>query len=166
MKQLRLLATARNECVFSDCRRYRYVLSRKLGKGSGVCLWVLANPSKGNEFDLDPTLTRCADYTERWGFSEMRVVNVRAWVSTDPKGVPADPLGIGPENDGHIIEQAALAGRVICGWGALGGERGRRVLQLLRPYCTPRALALTKAGEPGHPLYLAKKLEPFPLEIA
>lgn len=166
MNQLRLLQTPRNECVFSPCRKYRYVLKHKLDSGVGVCLWVMANPSKADEFDLDTTLTRCADYTERWGYAEMRVVNVRAWVSTDPKGVPADPIGIGPDNDNHIIEQAAQAKLVVCGWGALGGERGARVLQLLRPYCVPHALTLTKAGAPGHPLYLAKKLTPFALEVS
>lgn len=165
MGQLSLLAPMpRNECVFSPCRRYRYLLTRKLGKGSGACLWVLANPSIANEFELDPTLRRCADYTERWGFAEMRVVNVRAWVSTDPKGVPADPLGIGPENDGHIIEQAALAGLVVCGWGKLGGVRGPQVLQLLRPYCVPRALKLCADGSPSHPLYLKADLLPFYLQ--
>lgn len=154
----------RNECVFSPCRRYRYVLKRRLDRGIGVCLWVMLNPSIADEFRLDPTLTRCADYTERWGFGAMHVVNVRAWVATDPKDVPTDPLAIGDDNDNHIIEQAANAKLVVCDWGALAGERSAHVLKLIRPYCVPHALSLTKGGEPGHPLYLRKDLKPFPLE--
>lgn len=165
--RLKVPVPARNECVFSPCRRWRYLLKRVVNTaGVGVCLWILANPSIANEWALDPTLTRCADFTARWGFAEMRVANARAWVSTDPKAVPADPFAIGPENDQHILEQVTQAKLVVCGWGALGGERGPRVLQLIRPYCVPHALKLTKDGSPGHPLYLAKALTPFPLEAA
>ncbi len=165
MNQLALIGP-RNECVFSPCRRYRYVLKRKLGSGAGVCLWVMANPSVADEFRLDPTLTRCADYTAQWGFGAMHVVNVRAFVSTNPKGVPSDPIAIGPDNDGHIIEQAAHAKLVVCGWGRLAGERHTQVLKLLSPYCVPHALKRNGDGSPSHPLYLAKALKPFPLEAA
>lgn len=169
MAQLSLLKPpARNECVFSPCRRWRYLLKRVVNEaGVGVCLWIMANPSIADEYKLDPTLTRCADYTERWGFAEMRVANARAWVSTDPKAVPADPLAIGPENDQHILEQVVQAKLVVCGWGALGGERGPRVLQLIKPYCVPHALKLNKSdNSPSHPLYLAKSIQPFPMEAA
>lgn len=160
-------AEVRFPCIFSPCGRYRYLLRAEISSlGKGVCLWVLANSSKGNEQRLDPTLTRCADYTERWGFGEMRVVNARAWIATNPKDVPADPLAIGPDNDGHIIEQAAQARLVVCGWGKLGGERGTHILKLLRPYCVPHALVQNGDGSPSHPLYLRKDLKPFPLEVA
>ncbi len=168
---------ARNECVFSPCRRYRYLLRRIINPNyqlrdilgqpaaKGVCLWIMANPSIADEHRLDPTLTRCCDYTTRWGFSEMRIVNVRAWVETDSDKVPEDPLAIGPENEQHIRQQATEAELVVCGWGKLGGELGRRTLELVRAHCVPHALKLNDSdGSPAHPLYLAKKLEPFPLE--
>lgn len=89
----------RNVCVFSKDRKYRYSLVRDLGTGEGACLWVLANPSIADEFRLDNTLTRCADYTQRWGYREMRVANVRAWVETDSSKVPDDDvLAAGPDN--------------------------------------------------------------------
>lgn len=155
----------RYPCVFSPCRRYRYLLRSVLGSGKGVCLWIMANPSVAAEFKLDPTLTRCENFTRAWGFAEMRVVNVRAWVATDPKSVPADPLAIGPENNERIIYEAARAKLVVAGWGELAGERGPRVLALLRDVgVTPHALRLTKAGNPGHPLYLPASLKPFPME--
>lgn len=155
-------------CVFSPCGKYRYLLRDPHGPGKGVCLWILANPSVGNQSQLDNTLRRCEDYSWRWGFAEMRVVNVRAWASTDPKQVPADPLAIGPYNDSVIIEQASQAQLVVCGWGKLGGARGPLVKRLIEPYCVPHALKLNDSdGSPAHPLYLAKALKPFPLsEVA
>jgi hypothetical protein len=122
----------RNECVFSECRRYRYSLRRVVNPvGAGVCLWVMANPSVADEYRLDPTLTRCADYTERWGFAEMLVVNVRAWVSTDPDAVPDDPLAIGPGNWITIAAAVAEADVVVCGYGKLGGALGVEALELI-----------------------------------
>lgn len=168
--QLPLLATEpMNECVFSPCRRYRYSLRRKINDRASVCLWVLANPSVADEFDLDPTLRRCADYTERWGFGEMRVVNVRAWVETDSDLVPEDDsIAIGFDNGRHVIENARGANLIVCGWGNLGGAAGLRCLQLLRDEgFRPHALKLNQDGSPQHPLYLRKDAKPFPMpEVA
>jgi hypothetical protein len=157
----------RNECVFSPCRRYRYSLRRKISDASSTVLWVMANPSIADEFKLDPTLTRCADYTERWGYGEMRVVNVRAWVETDSSKLPPDDQAIGVENGFHIVKNAVASQLIICGWGKLGGAAGLRALQLLRDDgFKPHALKLNKDGSPQHPLYLKASLKPFPLEAA
>lgn len=159
-------ATPRNECVFSPCRRYRYSLIRRLGAGEGACLWVLANPSVADEFRLDPTLRRCADYTERWGYAEMRVANVRALVETDSAKVPDDDvLAAGPDNLRHVALLTEGAGLVVCGWGKLGGKLGVAMRDYLDRYCVhvPHALKLNGDGSPQHPLYLSKTLRPFPM---
>jgi hypothetical protein len=168
MNQASLFSPApRNVCVFSPCRRYRYSLRRKINDRASVCLWVLANPSVADEFDLDPTLRRCADYTERWGFGEMRVVNERAWVETESSLVPDDDSAIGVDNGWHIIENARGSNLIVCGWGRLGGGAGVRVFYLLRDEgFWLHALKLNKNGSPQHPLYLKASLKPFPLEAA
>lgn len=156
----------RNECVFSPCRRYRYLLRRVISESAphGVCLWLLANPSKADEYELDPTLRRCADYTARWGYREMRVVNVRAWVETESSKVPEDWTAIGPDNVQHVLEQAAQAELVVCGWGRLGGSWAAGLLERVREVAKPHALWLNQDGSPQHPLYLLKTLKPFPME--
>jgi len=180
MQQLSMLGP-RNECVFSPCvtcgsvprcgcstkRVYRYLLKRRIHLAGPILLWVLANPSIADEFRLDPTLTRCADFTDRLGYGEMRVANARAWISTDPKAVPPDPLAIGPDNWTTIATQAAESDLVIVGYGKLGGALGVEVLELLRRAgAKPHALKLNDDMSPSHPLYLAKALKPFPLEAA
>lgn len=156
----------RNECVFSPCRRYRYLLRRVINPTAkrGICLWLLANPSVADEYDLDPTLRRCADYTERWGFSEMRVVNVRAWIETESDKVPDDESAWGPDNLAHIMQQADQADLLVCGWGRLGGERALTILEWVKQVAKPHALRLNQDGSPQHPLYLPAILKPFPLE--
>ncbi len=171
MNQAPLFAPpVRYPCVFSDCGRYRYSLRNVLepAVGAGIVLWVMANPSIANQTELDPTLTRCERFTRAWGFAEMRVVNVRAWIATDPKDVPKDDaIAIGFDNGMHIIENARTAQLVVCGWGKLGGSAGLRCLQLLRDEkMNPHALRLNLDGSPAHPLYLPGSLKPFPMEAA
>ncbi len=155
----------RNECVFSFDRRYRYLLKRKVAETGGVCLWILANPSVADEVALDPTLTRCVDYTQRWGYGEMRVVNVRAWISTDPKGVPKGDEAFGPDNARTVNSEATTADLVVGGWGRLGGALAAEMHAYLRTLgVIVHALKRNDDGSPSHPLYLAKSLKPFPME--
>lgn len=148
-------------------RRYRYQLWWPTGVDNDlICLGVFANPSTATAEELDPTLTRWLGYCRAWGYGWSVTMNVRAWRETNPKLVPPDPLAVGPDNDrqlvGLVTEHADL---VVCGWGKLGGKRGTEVLRLIRSAGkVPHALKLTKAGEPGHPLYLRADLKPFPME--
>jgi hypothetical protein len=158
-------------CALSACGRYRYTLRIPLtADRRGVCLFVMANPSTAivtdGVFASDPTVTRCMNFARRWGCGTLIVENVRAWRETDPDKVPPDPLAIGPENDARIRRSAKEADIVVCGWGKLGGERGRAVLRMLAEVCAPTALKLNGDGSPAHPLYLAADLKPFPMGAA
>jgi hypothetical protein len=158
-------------CVLSPDGRYRYSLTIPLESAGGTCLFVLANPSTAvvvnGVFQSDPTVTKCIKYARRWGYGRAVVANARAWRETNPKLVPADPLAIGPDNDGWIESLARQANLVICGYGRLGGVRGPVVLELVRSADkTPHALKLTPDGVPYHPLYLRDDAKPFPMVAA
>lgn len=143
---------------------YRYTLGRQLPAADhGRVLFCMLNPSTADHLVLDPTVTRCRNYSIAWGFSSMVVVNLFALRSTDPRGLRtvADPVG--PENDEHIAREAAAAEAVVVAWGAepIAAERARRVLPLLgRCWC----LGTTKDGQPKHPLYLAASLSLIPFQ--
>ena len=143
-----------------DCRgrRFRYELEWPTGApGSSMALFILANPSTATHQKLDPTVTRCVGFARSWGHAWCGVANVRAWRETDPKLVPPDPHAIGPGNDWHIGEMVRRAEVVVCGWGTLGGDRGRAVLDLVRAAGkAPMALRLNRDGSPAHPLYLPR----------
>ena len=156
--------------VFSDCKRYRYLLGWPANAdGNGTALFALANPSIATAEVLDPTVTKCIGYAKRWGYEWCYVVNARAWRETNPKLVPADPLAIGPDNDMHIFRAAAAADIVICGWGQLAGPRGPVMLDLIRRAGrVPHALALNDDGTPRHPLArgklaLPRNVRPVPI---
>lgn len=179
MKQDSLFA-ARPTATFSACtvhapsarcpdectgRLYRYTLEWPAHEaGTGTVLFVLANPSTATHLIADPTVGRCITYATDWRYARCAVANARAYRSTDPDGVPPDPIGIGPDNDRVILSEAARAALVVCGWGKLGGVRGPVVLDLIRQAGkVPHALKLNKDGSPQHPLYLRRAAKPVPL---
>jgi hypothetical protein len=144
--------------VFSECLRYRYLLWRRWGEltaSPGVVLWIMLNPSTADEFKLDPTLTRCARFTQRFGFCNFQVANLFALRSTDPSGLLQTDDPIGPSNDLVIREAMAKSALVVVGWGAfpLASSRAKVLVELAegKPL---HCLGVAKNGQPRHPLYL------------
>lgn len=164
--------------VFSECDRYRYVLWRRWNATKPMVLFIALNPSTADETVNDPTMRRCIGFAQAWGYGGMIVANIFAYRATQPTVLKqaADPVG--PEGDRwisvlcqHVLAQPKLGKRqangkaIILGWGNHGKwlGRDRTTLQLidslvLKPYC----LAITKQGQPSHPLYLSKSLKPIP----
>lgn len=148
----------------SPCGRYRYQLSRTLATltGAGTCTFVMLNPSTADHEADDQTIRQCLGFTEAWGYGRLLVANLFAWRATLPRDMYAaiDPVGMG--NDQWILQAAAASNRIVCAWGAHGRHRGRgeAVATLLRGAGHRiHYLGLTKAGEPRHPLYLARDTE-------
>lgn len=166
--------------LFSDDRRYRYTLHRplmSLTATRGPCVFILHNCSIADETAMDPTITRCVRYAERFGCSDFYALNRFAIVGTDPNTVFADETvdPVGPLNDeviSRVVSHAvANNGLVIAAWGAFGvtkwqkrfvRDRAIHVLGLAEAAGSDlHALALTADGQPRHPLYLKSNLQPF-----
>lgn len=153
---------------FSADGVYRHWLKRdELLPGStekSRAVFVMLNPSTADHTKNDPTLTRCINFAVFWGYNNLTVVNLFDWIATNPKELPREKLiASSPYNDPTILSAAHGASLVVCAWGAyphLEG-RGQKVLDDLKEMGrTPRALALTKGGQPRHPLYLPADLKP------
>lgn len=152
--------------TFSPCRRYRYTLWRTWDAARPTCLFLMLNPSTADETDNDPTVERCQRRSLAMGYGGLVVCNIFAYRSTDPSALYTEADPIGPSNDQAILEQAALAGRVVCGWGKHGAlhDRGAQVLALLRKNgITPYALQINGDGSPKHPLYVGYHHAPAPM---
>lgn len=145
--------------AFSPCRRYRYTL-RRCFRGTvddpprNPLIWAMANPSTADAFRLDPTLKRCAAWTQVWGYSDMIIVNCFALRSPDPRALLASPDPMGSENEDAI---ASLPhGLAIVAWGNFSAvcERAPAMARLLaRPLL---CLATNADGSPRHPLSRGK----------
>ena len=152
-----------SEALFDPTRVYRYSLTRLWDRKGAFVAFVGLNPSRADEVQNDPTVTRCIKYAQRWGFGGMYMLNAFALRSTDPKRlyVVEDPVGL--ENDQVILEVCRLVEvtQIVACWGAMGLYRDRqRQLSMLLNGMELHCLGLTKDGCPRHPLYLRADLEP------
>ncbi|GAB4384229.1 MAG: DUF1643 domain-containing protein [Phycisphaerales bacterium] len=153
---------------FDRTRTYRYTLHRRWSPGPRRACFCLLNPSTADAHRNDPTVRRCIGFAQDWGFDALEVVNIFALRSTDPAALIRCDDPVGPGNDRAIVRAARRAEICVLGWGAHGQllDRGRRVLELLRPYAEPLCLGLTAAGQPRHPLYLPRSARPRPISAS
>ena len=118
----------------------------------------MLNPSTADAFQLDPTNRRCVGFAQAWGYGSMVTTNIFAFRSTAPAGLRTAADAIGPENDDAILSAATSADLVIAAWGTHGELQGRGDAvreMLVGAGIALHALRVTKAGHPGHPLYVA-----------
>ncbi len=155
---------AASEAVYSDCERYRYLLTRVWAPGPKA-LFVMLNPSTATEVQNDPTVERCERRARALGFGAFRVTNIFAFRATDPKLMRAEPDPVGPGNDAAILQSLPWADAVFCAWGnhGLHLDRGKQVEALLRRAGARLThLGLTGHGQPRHPLYVGYGQMPEP----
>lgn len=151
-----------SEAVYSDCERYRYLLTRVWGSGPKA-LFVMLNPSTATEVQNDPTVERCERRARALGYGAFRVTNIFAYRATDPKVMRAVADPVGPDNDASILGSVGWADAIVCAWGNHGLHlaRGNQVEGLLRKSGAPLFhLGLTGQGQPRHPLYVGYDQQP------
>lgn len=141
--------------IFDATGRYRYSLWRCWDPQSPRLVFILLNPSTADATQDDPTLRRCCQFAQGWGYGSVEVVNLFAYRATHPRELRQSPQPVGAENDIHVLAAVQAATRVIVAWGNGGTWQGRdrTLLALLAPtplYC----LGLNQSGQPRHPLYL------------
>lgn len=148
--------------VLSPCRAYRYSLWREFDRlENGYVMFIGLNPSTADEVNDDPTIRRCIAYAKSWGFGALCMTNLFAFRATKPADMVAAADPVGPDNDGHLVHLARNASIVVAAWGTNGTHRGRdAAVRSLVP--TLHCLKKTRAGHPGHPLYLSADLAPMP----
>jgi hypothetical protein len=156
-----------NPCVFSPDRRYRYLLEHEWGDLFTQTRYVAViglNPSTADERQLDPTLRRVRGFAQRFGFFRLKMLNLFAYRSTDPKVLRLVDDPIGPDNDRRLLEVCQGAELILCCWGSHGSYRGRNkaVLHLLSGLPL-QCLGKTKEGHPRHPLYLDRQTALHPV---
>ena len=154
----------RATATFSHDRVFRYGLTRTWDETRPSVNFLMLNPSTADAFQLDPTNRRCVGFADSWGYGSLVTTNIFAYRSTDPAGLRSVRDPVGPANDAAIVRAAKSAALVIAAWGTHGAFQGRgeRVWELLNSAgVSLHVLRLTKAGFPGHPLYVAADTAPM-----
>jgi hypothetical protein len=168
--RLKVTSDVVSRAEFSADGRYRTVLERRWDGqpfGSpGIVAWLMMNPSTADEQVDDPTVRRARDFTRRWGFGAMVVLNAFALRATRPAMLLEAEDPVGPGNDEAILEWSRRADRLVVAWGLppkpLRGRSRDLAAMLAGAGVQPMALRVTQCGQPGHPLYIAGDTLPVP----
>ena len=149
-------------CKFSKSRVYRYSLRRSWSQGnSKQVLFIGLNPSTADSKSDDPTIRRCVQFANDWGFKSLEVVNLFAYRATYSKDLFGEKNPIGLYNDNWIKRAHERSSLTVACWGSAGRfkNRSETVMNLIdNLFC----IKLNKDGMPSHPLYLNSKLTPRP----
>ncbi len=146
--------------VFSPDRKYRYVLRRRVGLTESRLLVILLNPSTADEEANDPTIRRCIDFANRWGYGWLVVCNLFGFRATNPDELSKVEDPAGPENEAHLRREAAAADLIVVGWGEHGRYLGRSddlADVLMEDGRVLHCWGINASGEPKHPLYVPRK---------
>lgn len=141
----------------SDCKQYRYSLTRRWQ--DGPCLaFIMLNPSTADASVDDATIRKCIGFAKKFGYSAIEVANLFAFRATKPRDMLAAADPVGPLNDTVLLGLIQRNHRIICAWGgnASKSTRPAEVLNMLRAHkVETHCLHVTKDGAPGHPLMLS-----------
>lgn len=143
--------------IFSEDRQYRYALWRVWDREKPALTFIGLNPSTANTIKDDPTVCKVAAIARYRHYGGIYIGNLFALVSSNPDVLFSHSRKVspvGPKNDNYLKELKRVPGIILVGWGdnACGSDRYREVLGILGVpvYC----LAVTKKGQPYHPLYV------------
>lgn len=160
---MRIKENVQRAAVLSPDRVYRYTLTRRWNKTGKSVAFIGLNPSTADEHTDDPTIRRCVEFANSWGYGCVVMVNLFALRATDPKVMKAHHSPVGPDNDMYLkIVNSEYCALTIAAWGKDGTHLGRdKQVRNLIPNL--HALRLSaKTGQPWHPLYLPGALKPIP----
>lgn len=148
----------------SACRNYRYALWRSWDSSKPIVMFIGLNPSTADEAQDDPTLRRCINYAQAWGFGSVCMANLFAFRSAEPNDMKRAKNPIGTENDKWLKELVAQSDLIVAAWGNDGSFLGRST-QVRKFLPELHCLKLNKSGEPAHPLYQKANLNPRPFSL-
>ena len=151
------MAAVRARAVFSEDERYRYTLPRWWAKGPRLC-FVMLNPSRADDDTDDQTTRCCIRFARSWGYGSLVLVNLFAYIATNPDELLMIEDPIGPENDVNILRAHIGSTDTVAAWGSHPAIQARdiEVTQLLDHDLN--CIALTKQGVPRHPSRLSRSL--------
>ena len=149
------------DAVFSECGRYRYVLWRIWDESKPHAMMILLNPSIADHQIDSKTSNRCIEFAKSWGYGGLCIGNLFAYRSQNKAMIRKVQDPIGADNDAWLLKLSAAAEVVVAGWGNDGSymNRAEHVCKLVKNLT---CLRTTSTGQPQHPLYLPKDLEPIP----
>jgi len=151
---------------FSPDKTYRYWLTRIWDEPLPILCVIGVNPSVAGETENDPTIRKVIGFAKRLGFGGILMLNLAAYVSTDPKKCRDAFSPIGFFNHiTNLVHYATefKATKVVAAWGRNGCHFPEAARAVSSGFQTVWCWGKNSDGTPRHPLMLpySTPLEPF-----
>lgn len=148
--------------VLSECKKYRYRLTRKLDHPGLVYAFFGINPSTADERVDDQTVRKLIGFSNAWGAASFIVGNVFGYRATNVRELARCEDPVGPANKYLIDLILRDADVLVPCWGSRTkipktlwhhiDELQRKLLCCGKPL---RVFGQTESGDPMHPLMLS-----------
>jgi hypothetical protein len=151
--------------TFSEDKKYRFDLYRRIGLGNRKMLSVGLNPSTAGANKDDPTIRRDIGFALTWGFDLFYKGNLWPYVTSNPKDLTPETCNRHDvKNQSFLVKMAMESELVVLSYGNHGDMygQGNKIASLLKQYCeNVMCFGKNQNGQPKHELYLPKtaKLE-------
>jgi len=149
--------------ILSESRQYRYQLWRIWDDEKPKVLFIMHNPSKADEDENDPTITRCINFAKSWGYGGIYVGNISPYIATKPAELNnvSEPDLFPRSNILNILWMAEKCQLHVLAYGVPHKKlKNWPVHTYDLNHVKFHAIHKTKNGYPGHPLYLKADLKP------
>ena len=134
---------------FSNDKKHRYKLSRHWDLNKPQILYIMLNPSIGNEIIDDPTIRRLLSFTKKFDSGGFFVGNLFTYITPNPKTLDTS-IGLTNKNLNVLTNLVSKADVVVYAWGNSIEEPNEFKKFISNPMCFDKNLN----GTPKHPLYL------------
>jgi len=143
---------------FSNDKKHRYRLSRHWDLNKPEILYIMLNPSIGNESIDDPTIRRLLSFTRKFDYGGFFVGNLFTYITPNPKTLDTS-IGLTNKNLNILSNLVSKVDKVVYAWGNSIEEPNEFKKFISGPMCFGKNLD----GTPSHPLYLpsSSELESF-----
>jgi hypothetical protein len=138
--------------IFSECGKYRYVLTRVWDDAKPFVMVIGLNPSKAGSEKDDPTMRILVKSLDHLGFGGVKMVNLYSCITSNPKQI-FNFLNPEVPHYSYLFTTAATCQKVIFAWGAFPQAK-HRVKKLVDKFPDAFCFGKTKDGSPWHPMFL------------
>ena len=154
-------------CLISANKLYRWSLSYEISKSTKEIIFIGLNPSLSNSVFLDNTTKKIIKISKKHNYGKVKLINLFALISSNPKKLFNHKKPIGYLNNNHINQSLKHWSEnkncdLWLGWGNKGGflNRSKKISKKIIQYYSIRKNNFDK---PLGPLFIKKTIKDNPI---
>ncbi|MDR0442480.1 MAG: DUF1643 domain-containing protein [Treponema sp.] len=123
-------ATIKSRAVFSKDEKHRYLLERIWNDKKKKATVIMLNPSFADELKTDQTICKVMNFLIEKDFGTLRVVNLYAFISSEPSHPKKNHDVVGELNNQYILDAINDTDVIIIAWGVEKKEYIKRIAEV------------------------------------